>query len=232
MFIRSLVVVGWMGLASLVVNVATAEDAVAPSVSPYAIEGVNFTDSEAGGFGSRFKVDVTNERGPRFSRLSRTRDFGGFDQEASRQIEIALVAGAGRGFDVAFAQRASMRVNDQGDIESQGRGSELRLGRGLANMRRSASSSLDRPAWYFFAASDDEALTWQPGARSSFGGSSARFAVQDRVEIGDIQAGVTYEAGPLQASLAYVQREVSVQSGARSYSEDESFTGLTLTMRH
>lgn len=234
MFIRSLVVVGWVGLASLAVNVATAKDALAPGTSSYAISGVNFSDPEAGDFGSRFRVDVSGERGARFSRLNQSNDLSARDRDAMRQVEIALVAGAGRSLpiDVAFAQRAGMSVNEQGDIESQSRGSELRLGRGLANMRRGASSSLDQPAWYFFAASDDEALTWQPGARSSFGGSSARFGVQDRVEIGDMQAGITYEAGGLQASLAYVQREVSVQSGAQSYSEDESFTGLTLTMRH
>lgn len=232
MFIRSLVVVGWMGLASLVVNAATAEDAAAPSSAPFAIEGVSFTDSETGGFGSRFKVDVSEERGPRFLRLNRSPDYGEPSPDSTRQVEIALVAAAGRGIDVAFAQRAGMRVNEQGDIESQSRGSELRLGRGLTNMRRRASPSWDQPAWYFFAASDDEALTWQPGARSSFGGSSARFALQDRVEIGDMQAGITYEAGGLQASLAYVQREISVQSGAQSYSDDQNFTGLTLTMRH
>jgi hypothetical protein len=105
----------------------------------------------------------------------------------------------------------------------------LRLGRGLGGYRRDAPSS--EPVWYFFAASEDEALTWRPGVRNAFGGTGASFALQDQVEIGDIQAGITYERNGLQASLAYVEREISVTSGARTFTQDEAFAGVTLTMR-
>ena len=89
------------------------------------------------------------------------------------------------------------------------------------------------PTWYFFAASEDEALTWRPGARSDFGSSGgASFALQDRVEIGDMQAGVTYERYGMQASLAYVEREFTVVSGSQSFTQDDSFAGLTITMRN
>ena len=87
-------------------------------------------------------------------------------------------------------------------------------------------------SWYFFAASEDEALTWRPGVRNDFGGSSSSFALQERVEVGDMQAGISYESNGWEASLAYVEREVSFRSGSRTISQDEDFTGFTLTMRH
>lgn len=226
MLMRCLVVVGWMGLASLIVNVATAEDAVAPNFTASAIDGVILSDPAS----APLDVSFSDERGPRFLRLDAPLRQSIGDR---RDIEVSLVARgahAGLPVDVAVSHRASMTVNDQGDIEREGRGSELRLGRGLPSMAR-RETSWDSPAWYFFAAADDEALTWQPGVRNAFGGSSAALALQDRVEIGDIQAGLTYEAGPLQASLAYVEREISYHTGSRSFSQDESFTGLTLTMR-
>ena len=229
MLLRSLVVVGWMGLASLAVNVATAEDAVAPS--GIAINGISFSDTEAAdSFGPRINLTLSETGGSRFLPLSQGRDQMSEDA-AMRQIEFAFTA-SGLPVDVTVAPRASMTVNENGDIERRSQGAEVRLGRGLGAMRRRDTTSFDRPAIYFFAASEDEALTWQPGVRNAFGGTSANFALQDQVEIGDMQAGITYQAGRLQASLAYVEREISIQNGSRSYSQDESFTGLTLTMRH
>ena len=35
----------------------------------------------------------------------------------------------------------------------------------------------------------------------------------------------------MQASIAYVEREVSAQVGRDSYSREENFTGVTVTMR-
>ena len=140
------------------------------------------------------------------------------------------MASATNGLDVSFAQRGGLGFNREGDIERQSRASELRLGRGLRGMRREERSS--EPTWYFFAASEDEALVWRPGVRNEFGGQSASFAVQDQVEIGDLQAGVTYEANGWQASIAYVEREISVHAGSETFSQDEAFAGFTLTMRH
>jgi hypothetical protein len=230
MSLRSLALVGWMGLASLFVNVATAEDAVAPT--SYAVSGVNLTDPDADYYASRFRVDVSDQYSGRFRNLGRSNTLSPPNPDALRQVEVALSARAAAGFDVGFAQRAGLSVNDQGDIERHSRSSELRLGRGLTNMRRRETTNWNQGSWYLFAASDDEALTWTPGSRNSFGGASSGWALQDRVEVGDMQAGLTYEAGGLQASLAYVEREISVRAGARELSQDESFTGLTITMRH
>ena len=227
MLLRKLVVVGLAGLLSFVANVATAEDAAGPTTSFVGVNGVNFADpSEA--FGNRFDLSISQGDAPRFTSLAPTEPRAR-DDDDYRNYEVALIASAPRGFDVAFAQRGGLGFNANGDLERESRSSELRLGRGL-RMTRDAPSAT--PKWYLFAASEDEALIWQPGMRTEFGSSDGGFALQDRVEIGDIQAGVTYESNGWQASLAYVEREVSVQAGNRTYTEDQNFAAVTLTMRH
>ena len=228
MLLRKLAVVGLVGFVCLAASIATAEDAVAPSAS-YAVDGVSFADPSQALELERFNLNIGEGSVSRFSNL-------GFSQEKSasdpdfRHYEVALVARGAAGFDVAFAQRAGVGFNEQGDIDRQTRASELRLGRGLRNVPRDQPSV--EPTWYLFAASEDEALVWRPGARSSFGGGGHALALQDRVEIGDLQAGITYEANGLQASLAYVEREVSVRAGARNFTQDQDFAGVTLTLRH
>lgn len=227
MLLRKLVVVGLVGFVSLAANIATAEDAAAPNVSFVGADGVSFIDpSEA--FGDRFNLNIGAGAPGRFANLNTTsapvRELPDY-----RRYEVEFVAAAPAGIDVAFAQRGGLGFNDQGELESQSRGSELRLGRGLRDMPRDRPTPA--PRWYIFAASDDEALVWGPGARNAFGGASSSFALQDRAEIGDMQAGVTYEVNGLQASLAYVEREISVRSGSRSIHQDEDFAGITLTMR-
>ena len=225
MLLRKLVVVGLVGFFSLAANIATAEDAVDPN-SIVGADGVNFADpSDA--FSNRFAVSVSGGQPSRFSALAPTpRADSNF-----RGIELSLVASGGGGFDVSFAQSAGIGVNDNGDIARETRSAEVRLGRGLREMRRDQPSS--EPKWYIFAASEDEALIWQPGSRGEFGSSGeSGFALQDRVELGDLQAGITYERNGWQASLAYVEREISVRSGARTFTRTTDFTGVTLTMRH
>lgn len=227
MLIRKLVVVGLVGFFSLAASIATAEDAAAP-VNSVALDGVNLADPSAELRNDRFHFNVNQGAESRFASLGlsqrQTLD------DSTRRYEVAVTARGAAGIDVSFAQRAGVGFNEQGDVERQSRASELRLGRGLRNVPRDQPSPA--PRWYIFAAAEDEALVWQPGARTAFGGSGNSFALQDRVEIGDMQAGLTYEAHGLQASLAYVEREIKLYQGHRSYSRDENFAGLTLTLRH
>lgn len=226
MLLRKLVVVGLAGFFSLAANIATAEDAVGPNAS--FVDGVNFADPTEV-FTDRFNIDVSDGDAPRFAYAAPTPSAP--SRQDIRRYELAVVARAGNGFDVAFAQRGGLGFNDNGDIERQSRGSELRLGRSLG-MREDNREPTAEGRWYFFAASEDEALTWRPGVRNEFGGSSSSFALQERVEIGDMQAGITYESNGWQASLAYVEREFSVNTGVQSFTEEENFAGFTLTMRH
>lgn len=229
MLLRKLVVVGLAGLFSAVANIATAEDAVGQTATLVGVDDVSFADaSEA--LADRFALSISSGEAPRFSGFTPI-GTSSREQQDYRRYEVAVVAGSAAGFDVAFAQRGGVGFDANGDIERESHSSELRLGRGLRDMPRDTPSATAK--WYFFAASEDEALIWRPGMRTDFSGShGAGFALQDRVEIGDVQAGVTYEANGWQASLAYVEREISVRAGNETYSEDENFAGFTLTMRH
>lgn len=226
MLIRKLVVVGLAGFVTLAASFATAEDAGVLGAF-VAVDGINFNDPDEPFRSDRFAVTFGDGENSRFANLAPSSRP---HRNGERSYEVEVVAQAPAGFEVAFAQRGGLGFNEQGDIASERRASELRLGRGLRNVRRDTPSA--SPKWYVFAATEDEALIWQPGARNEFGGSSSSLALQDRVEIGDMQAGITYELSGLQASLAYVEREVSVRAAGRSVSQDEAFTGLTLTMRH
>jgi hypothetical protein len=50
---------------------------------------------------------------------------------------------------------------------------------------------------------------------------------EDRVRIGDMQAGFALEAGGVQAAIAYVQRDIQGRYG----SAEENFTGVTVSWR-
>jgi hypothetical protein len=225
MLFRKLVVVGLVGFVSFAANIATAQDAVAPS--NFAIDGVDLADP-AQAFANRFEFNVGDKYSPRFSGLAPVDP--GARRQADAGYELQFVTPAMSGINVSFAQRGTAGFNSQGDLERQSRASELRLGQGV-DMPRARPSA--EPRWYVFAASEDEALVWQPGQRNEFGGSGSSFALQDRVEIGDIQVGITYERYGIQASLAYVEREISVRTvGSQGFKQDENFAGFTLTMRN
>lgn len=226
MLLRKLVVVGLVGFVSFAANIATAQDAVAPS--NVAVDGVDLIDPTQV-FANRFELSMGDGYAGRFTNLGPA-EPGARSADSSARYELQLVASARPGIDVSFAQRGGLGFNDEGDVERQSRASELRLGRGLRGSNRDEAPSAE-PRWYFFAASEDEALVWRPGVRNDFGGSGSSFALQDQVEIGDLQVGVTYERYGIQASLAYVEREFSVRSGSQSFKQDENFAGLTLTMR-
>jgi len=155
-------------------------------------------------------------------------DAGLPEVEGPRRFQLEVAAGgADSPLDVSIAQRATLGSDQDGNIDRQGRGSELRIGRGLVNRR----DDDEQRSVYMFVASDNEALTYEPGARSEFGGRGSRLSLEDRAEVGDLSAGVTIERNGVQTSLAYVEREVSTQVGNQAYSRDESFAGVTVTMR-
>jgi hypothetical protein len=136
-----------------------------------------------------------------------------------------------RALDFGFAQRTSVVDGDGGQFLS--RGTEVRLGQRLEGLvSDKGSATWDKPSWYFFAASDDQALAWTPADASA--GTRGSLALQDRVDIGDVQAGVTIEAAGVQGSIAYLERETSngrIGSADRTRSETERYVGATLTVR-
>ena len=226
--LRKLVLVGLVGVTSLIANIAAADDAVAPTAAGVVgLSNVSFADSRTTTV-APFSINFDEADAPRFANLTSAPQ-----PESGAPLthyEIALVAHPVANVDVSLSHRDGLGFDANGNISQRSRGSEIRVGRGLLPMQRRASTQRSR--WYLFAGSSDQALIWQPGVRNEFGGVGSSFALQDRVEIGDRQAGITYETHGIQASLAYVERKVRVYVGAQRFTEDENFTGLTLTMRH
>lgn len=213
----SLIVGGAAAMALLAGSLAQAQQA------PDAPEArVNFTDPAAGLSGPQapaLQFSTGDELRPRFNHA-----VGPVMESAEppRRLELELAAGGGQApVDVAIAQRATLSANDE--VNQRGAGSELRIGQGLVRQRDSGDSD----ATYVFVASDSDALTWQPGTRSP----SGLALQQDQVQVGDLSAGVTMERNGVQASVAYVERSESTRVGSQTYSQDQSFTGVTVTMR-
>ena len=119
-----------------------------------------------------------------------------------RGLELEIAANAGP-VDVSIAQRAQLSAGDA--ARRSGAGAELRVGRGLVGRRQGGQSD----SVYVFVASDDEALTWAPGANRA----GAPLELQQQVEIGDRSAGITMERDGVQASVAYVERQSSTRVG-------------------
>lgn len=203
------------------VSMAAAQDAPMIESAPVEAENqIDFTDPQT--VLRRSSVTVDANAVERFAPSSAAVQSDG----PRRRVELEFASGNGD-LDVGFAQRAAIGSGADGDINRQGQGSEVRVGRGLVQQREGSREA----ATYVFVASDNEALTWQPGQRNEFGGRGSSFSLEDRVEVGDMSVGVTYERNGVQASLAYVEREESTTVGTQSFNQDESFTGLTVTMR-
>lgn len=226
MLFRALVIAGAVAFGGLAFSIATAEETAAPA----AIDGINLNEPTDGigaltrGLGLRLAF---SEPGPERSAHIAADAWDIRGDASHRRFEVSATSSAeqtGLPVDFSVAQRATMRVSEDGDMRQSGRGTEVRIGRGLARLADSLRGDSDwrNPTWYLFAAGDNEQLSWTPGAQ----GRSVTYR-EDRVEIGDMQAGVAVEAMGIQASLAYVERDIQGKYG----SAEENFTGITLTWR-
>lgn len=218
---------GALVAALLSASIAMAQEVTAPAPDQPTAGSLNagqvdFTDHQT--VLRRPSVSVRSDVAQRFGPT--TEPAAEIDQ-SPRRMEVEFAAGDGD-LDVSFAQRASLGSNADGDINRAGRGSEVRIGRGL--VARDETENERGTSTYMFVASDNEALTWQPGQRGETGRGSS-LQLQDRVTVGDMAVGVTYERNGVQASLAYVEREEATTIGTQTFNQDESFTGLTVTMR-
>ena len=159
---------------------------------------------------------------------------GALDAEERQelQVEYALSAPAratGLSVDLEFAPRAAVSVGPEGSrVKSVG--GEVRLGQRLGNVLSKfdgSSATMDRPSWYFFAATDGAAVTWAPESMAAGARPGLRYQ-EDRIVVGKAQVGLTMEARGMQASVGFTNREVS--NGKESV--DENFVGASFTMRH
>lgn len=145
-------------------------------------------------------------------------------------VEYALSAPArqtGLNLDLAIAPRAGFAIGPEGG-QLKSVGGEVRLGQRLENMvgQFNGGATWDRPAWYFFAATDGSALTWTPEAMAGAARRGISYQ-EDRVVVGDYQVGISVEARGMQASFSVMNREVA--NGWES--KDENYVGASITMR-
>lgn len=105
-----------------------------------------------------------------------------------------------KGLDLSLTPRASMRFNDE--ISSTAVGAVIEIGEDLRE-----GSEFKNNTWYFFAGADAEALTYSPNSIGRI--TDGQFHLQDRIIVGDAQAGLGYRIGDADVSLSYMRREAS-----------------------
>lgn len=120
------------------------------------------------------------------------------------------------GLDLSLTPRAALRFNDESSSAVVGAvveiGEDLRKG-----------GNFDNNTWYFFAGADAEALTYAPNSVGRL--TSGQFHLQDRIIVGDAQAGLGYRIGDADVSLSYMRREATAEDF--SFKEDAAALSFT-----
>ena len=128
----------------------------------------------------------------------------------------AFTSRSSKGLDLTLTPRAALRFNDESSSAVVGAvveiGEDLRRG-----------SDLDNNTWYFFAGADAEALTYSPNSVGRL--TSGQFHLQDRIIVGDAQAGLGYRIGDADVSLSYLRREATAEDF--SFKEDAAALSFT-----
>src|SRR5690349_16961220 len=128
--LRKLVLVGLVGVTSLVANIAAADDAVAPTVAVVGASNINFTDDQSSAaVAAPFALNFGEADQPRFANLTSAPQPG--DDNSNTRYEFGFVAHPAANVDVAVSHRDGLGFNEDGDISRRSRGSEIRVGRGL-----------------------------------------------------------------------------------------------------
>jgi len=122
------------------------------------------------------------------------------------------------GLNLQLTPRAGLRFNE--DSKSALVGALVRIG---DNLRE--GSEMKSNTWYFFAGADAEAVTYTPNGGRRL--TSGEFHLQDRIIVGDAQAGLGYRLGSADLALTYYKR----QAKAENYSYDEDAAALSLTWK-
>ena len=120
------------------------------------------------------------------------------------------------GIDLVLRPRASFRFDD--DSSSALVGAVVEIGEDLRQ-----GSDIKTNTWYLFAGADAEALTYSPESLRSL--SSGNFHLQDRIIVGDAQAGLGYRIGDADVSLSYLRRQANAEG--ISYNEDAAALSFT-----
>ena len=147
-----------------------------------------------------------------------TGDEGCFSRDETLDLGYAkaFTSRSQKGLDLSLTPRAALRFNDESSSAVVGAvveiGEDLRKG-----------SNFDNNTWYFFAGADAEALTYSPNSVGRL--TSGQFHLQDRIIVGDAQAGLGYRIGDADVSLSYLRREATAEDF--SFKEDAAALSFT-----
>ena len=151
---------------------------------------------------------------------------GPFSSEARPGLDYARAFSAGDfiGLDLELEPRAAFRFS--GEEDSALVGAIVRIGEDLK------AGEVKSNSWYLFAGADAEAMHYTPGGFRNF--TAGEFALQDRVIVGDAQAGIGYRLGDADLSVGYYRREVSSiedNDPANDFSISEDAAAISFTWR-
>ena len=132
-------------------------------------------------------------------------------------LSRSITAKQDEGIDLVLRPRASLRFDDEGSSSALV-GAVVEIGEDLRQ-----GSEFSANTWYLFAGADAEALTYSPDSLKRF--NTGQFHLQDRIIVGDAQAGVGYRIGDADLSLSYLRREA--QAEGLSYTEDAAALSFT-----
>ncbi len=123
------------------------------------------------------------------------------------------------GLDYGLAPRAGVSVGGEGAALETG--ATVRLGQYI-------NTEFDRPAWWFFAGADRQAVMYDPGQGFDVRGA---LAMEPYAIVGDAQAGVAMRVGGTDLSFAYIHRETEYSMPQESWDTREGFAAFSLTWR-
>lgn len=138
------------------------------------------------------------------------------DEDVNLGMTHQFTGGVTKGLDLSLKPRASMRYNDE--RSSTLVGAVVEIGKDLRE-----GSEFENNTWYVFAGADAEALTYSPNSVGRL--TNGQFHLQDRIIVGDAQAGVGYRIGDADVSLSYMRREATAEDF--TFSEDAAALSFT-----
>jgi hypothetical protein len=135
------------------------------------------------------------------------------------RYERSFDATGSDGLDYGLAPRAGVSVGGEGAALETG--ATVRLGQYI-------NIEFDRPAWWFFAGADRQAVMYDPAQGLAVRGA---LAMEPYAIVGDAQAGVAMRVGGTDLSFAYIHRETEYSMPQESWDTREGFAAFSLTWR-
>lgn len=155
--------------------------------------------------------------------------YRGGSQTQNIQAGYTFVAdrqSTGLGLDLAV--RPHVTLDDSSTFQSTRAGAEVQLGQNLDLRGKNAENS----SWYLFAGADGEAVVWDVQRAGQMNITSGQVTLQDKVTVGDVQAGLAFKSPAGQMSISYIERDYEYRNGAISRSGTEEFAAVALTWRY